>query len=81
MKIYEEKSLSNFEFWSGAKDRTCWLTDRDFDIIENTFEELYPDGMEDTQINDMFWFDEDWVAEILGYSDWEELEEDRSEDE
>lgn len=80
MRIYEEKSLSNFEFWSGAKDRVCWLTNRDFDVIEDIIEDIYPDGVEDVYINDLFWFEEDWIAEMLGYSDWEELEEDRKEE-
>ena len=26
MKIYEEKSLTDFEFWSGAKDNATMLT-------------------------------------------------------
>lgn len=73
MKVYEEKSLRDFEFWSGAVDRVKYLTDRELEQIEAIFEELYPDGMEDTQINDIFWFDEDWIAEMLGYADFEEL--------
>lgn len=81
MKIYNETSLSNFEFWSGAKDRVKYLTDSDFDIIENAFKELYPDGMSDTEINDIFWFEEDLIAEMLGYDDFEELMNDREDTE
>ena len=73
MKIYEEKSLKNFEFWSGAKDTVKYLTDDELDQIEAILEDSYPDGMEDTQINDIFWFEEDWVAEMLGYNDFEEI--------
>ena len=73
MKIYEEKSLSDFEFWSGAKDTVKYLTDDELDTIENILEDMYPDGMEDTQINDIFWFEDDWIAEMLGYEDFEEL--------
>lgn len=73
MKIYEEKSLSNFEFWSGARDRVKYLTDSELDQIEAILEDAYPDGMEDTQINDLFWFDEDWIAEMLGYNNFEEI--------
>lgn len=80
MKIYCEKSLSDFEFWSGAKDRTKFLTIEDFDTIETLLEDLYPDGMSETQINDLFWFEEDTIAEWLGYDNWEALEEDRKED-
>ena len=73
MKIYEEKSLRDFEFWSGAKDTVKYLTDEELDQIEAILEDAFPDGMEDTQINDLFWFDDDVIAEWLGYSDFEEL--------
>lgn len=78
MKIYTEQSLSNFEFWSGAKDTVKYLNDNDFDTIEAILDEVYPDGMDETTINDLFWFDEDTIAEWLGYSDFEELVEDRA---
>ena len=73
MKIYEEKSLVNFEFWSGAKETVKYLTYEELNTIEAILEDLYPDGMEDTQINDLFWFDDDTIAQWLGYYDFEEL--------
>ena len=67
MKIYKEESLSNFKFWSGAKDFASKLTDSVFYTIEASFEDIYPDGMDETQINDLFWFDAQWICEdILG---------------
>lgn len=67
MKIYKDESLSNFEFWSGAKDFANKLTESEFNLIENTLEELYPDGMSETQINDLFWFEDEWIcSDILG---------------
>lgn len=47
--------------------------------MEFILEEMYDDeeGISDTQINDIFWFEEDWIAEQLGYSDFNELMEDR----
>lgn len=81
MKIYSEISLRDFEFWSGAKDRVKYLSMSDLDRIEFVLEEIYFETeIEDTTINDIFWFEEDWIAEILGYSNFEELMEDRSED-
>ena len=77
MKIYVENSLRDFEFWCGAIDRVMYLTDEDFDQIEEILEERYPDGMHETEVNDLFWFEEDTIAEWLGYSDWEELEKER----
>ncbi len=79
MKIYEEINLSGFEFWAGAKDTAAQLTEEEFDEIEIILEEMYPDGISDTTLNDLFWFENDWIAEMLGYSDWEELEASREE--
>lgn len=65
MKIYTEQSLRDFQFWSGAKDFAETLTDEQFDQIEAILEDLYPDGMTDTQINDLFWFEEETIREWL----------------
>lgn len=29
-------------------------------------EELYPDGLTDTELNDLLWFDDKWIYETLG---------------
>lgn len=85
MKIYAETNLHNFEFWSGAKDTVKYLTWEEMDTIESILEDLYPDGVDETTINDIFWFEEDWIAEMLGYNDFEEImerdEEEEDEDE
>ena len=81
MKIYKEDSLRSFEFWSGAKDRVKYLTLEELDEIEVILEEIYPDGIDETTINDIFWFEEDTIAEWLGYNDFEELMEERQEEE
>lgn len=72
MKIYSEKSLRNFEFWSGAKENANELTSAQLDEVETILEELYPEGMDETQINDFFWFDFDTIKEWLGITDEEE---------
>lgn len=72
MKVYSEKSLRNFEFWSGAKSNAEELTLEQIDMVESILEELYPDGMEDVQINDFFWFEFDTIREWLGIKDEEE---------
>lgn len=67
MKIYKEESLSNFEFWSGAKDFASKLTKSEFDTIEALFADIYPDGTSETQINDLFWFEPEYIcSDILG---------------
>ena len=68
MTIKSEQSLRNFEFWSGAKTNAEKLTSEEFDKLENELEALYPDGMTDMELNDLFWFDFEWICEILGLS-------------
>lgn len=73
MTIYSEESLKDFDFWSGARDRAKYLNDDEFNQIELILEDLYPNGMSKTQINDLFWFEDDTIAEWLGYGSFEEI--------
>ena len=80
MKVYKETSLKDFEFWSGAKYTAEVLTDDQLDQIESYLEETAPeDGYSETDVNDIFWFERDWIAEILGFDSWEALEESNNE--
>ena len=81
IKIYRESDLTDFEFWSGAKDRVKYLTDEDLRQISYILEDSYPEGMTETEVNDIFWFEDDWIAEMLGYENFEELMEARESDE
>lgn len=78
MKIYKEESLSNFEWWSGATttaDRIWEEKGRDgFDQLEAILEDAYPDGMDETELNDLLWFEPETIFEWLGIGD-EENEE------
>lgn len=68
-----EKSLKDFDFWSGAILNVKNLTDEEFDIIESYLEES-GELMTETEINDFFWFDmEFWATEILGTTEEEIL--------
>ena len=66
MKMYEEKDLIDFEFWSGAEDFAALLTQDEFRQIELVLEEMYLEGMEATEINDLFWFEREYLAECIG---------------
>ncbi len=66
MIITCEKSLKDFEFWSGGKDRAVLLTDEEMAIVEQNIEELYPNGIDETALNDLFWFDFEWICELIG---------------
>jgi hypothetical protein len=64
MKISKELALTNFDFWSGAKDHS--FTYSELKEIEVQLEDLYPDGCEETDINDLFWFEEEFLCECIG---------------
>jgi hypothetical protein len=73
MKIYSETSIQDFEFWSGARDTVKHLTPEELDTIENMLIDIYPEGMDETALNDFFWFDDDTIAEWLGYADFDAI--------
>lgn len=73
MKIYRDMSAHEFEFWSGAKDTVKYLTDEELGTIWSMLEDIYPDGMEETEVNDFFWFDDDTIADWLGYDDFDAI--------
>ena len=79
MRIITETELKNFRFWSGAVATADELTHDDFVRIEWLLDELYPDGIDETALNDFFWFEDDYIAEYLGYNDFESLCEARKE--
>ena len=68
MKIYEEKNLCDFNFWSGAIYNANKMTSEQLTEVESVLEDLYPEGMEGTQINDLFWFDFETVCEWIGFN-------------
>ena len=68
MTYKTESSLANFPFWSGAKYSSSLLTVAEFDIIESNLEGIFADSIpSDTDINDLFWFEFDTIAEWIGY--------------
>ena len=73
MKIIKEQPLKDFEFWSGARYVADYLTEEEFEAIEESLEEYNPNGLTATEINDLFWFDVDYIASVLGYENEDEL--------
>lgn len=67
MKIVSEISISNFEAWSGGKNTQERIIEEGCENqFDSIIEELYPDGLTDTELNDLLWFDSDTVFEWLG---------------
>ena len=72
--IHEIDSLTDFKPWSGAVSTYETLTYEQLTQLDDILEDLYPEGMTDTQVNDTLWFETDWIAELLGFRNWEHLE-------
>jgi hypothetical protein len=66
MKVCYETSIQDFEFWGGAEDHANMLTESELDQFEDFVNEAYPEGIENTQLNDWMWFDFESVCTILG---------------
>lgn len=69
MKIYREQSLASFDFWSGAMDTAqhiweAWGEDG-WEQLETIIGEQYPDGIDETELNDLFWFEPETIYEWL----------------
>ena len=63
-------TLREFKAWSGAKDtQETILNEGKGEEFDSLIEELYPDGINETHLNDLLWFEEDWLYEMLGIAD------------
>ena len=67
MLIKTEKNLRGFEAWSGAIETKKIILDAGLEEeFEMLIDECYPEGLTDTELNDILWFDSDWILEMLG---------------
>lgn len=80
MTIKSDISLKNFGAWSGGKDTlNRIINEGKCDELESMLEDLYPDGMTDTELNDLLWFDSDTVFEWLGIRTYDQIKEELEE--
>lgn len=67
MKVYEELNLKDFNAWSGAtitKERI--IKEGKEEEFEELIEELFPNGISATELNDLLCFDDEYVMDTLG---------------
>lgn len=74
MQISYELDLLRFEAWGGGKYTLDKLTYEQTEQLQTILEDTYPEGLDETALNDILWFEDDWIAEMLGFEDWEHLE-------
>jgi len=66
-------TLRDFKAWSGAVDtQETILNEGKGEEFDSLIEEIYPDGIEETHLNDLLWFEEDRLYEMLGIAEEEE---------
>lgn len=65
MKVYEEISLKDFDFWDYAIVVADNMSDEDFDMVEQWMEEDGR-GWDKTAINDLFAFEYDFIEGLIG---------------
>ena len=69
MKLFTE-DFNDYEPWSGAVNTFNTIEEHDkLDDLEFLIDVLYPDGISFTELNDLLWFDSDFVFEQLEIQD------------
>lgn len=63
MEYLTENKLTNFKFWAGASSHN--FTYQELIDIESSLEDIYTEITE-TEINDLFWFEEEFICKLIG---------------
>ena len=73
MKIITETTFKDFNAWYGAKKTKKIILDAGLEEkFEMLIDEYYPNGISDTKLNLMLWYNADWILEKLGIKEEEE---------
>lgn len=75
MTITYELDLNSFEAWSGAVSTLNRIqSEGKTAALEAILEDLYPDGMTETELNDLLWFESEQIYEWLGLRTEEQIQ-------
>ena len=67
MKIYEELNLSEVNTWAGAsKVKNIIINEGLEEEFESLIDELFPNGLSITELNDLLCFDYKYIFDCLG---------------
>lgn len=62
--------FSDYQPWSGAKDTYALIDcNNKLEELDRLITEYFQNGLTDTDLNDILWFERDWVLENLGIED------------
>lgn len=66
MIIKKETNIRDFKAWSGAVNTLNRIIEEGKDEeLESLLEEMYPEGLTETELNDLLWFENDQIFEWL----------------
>ena len=67
MKVFnEDLKLRDFNAWSGAiHTKQVILKNEKEEDFNYLIDDLFPDGLSETELNDLLWFDDDFIFENL----------------
>ena len=78
--MYIKMDLCDFQPWGQAREIWDRINDEDkYDDFERLLDDCYPEGLTETELNDLLAYDWEWVYEQLGVEDEEEDEEEEDE--
>lgn len=67
MIVFEDIRPEQFRAWAGGKSTLQKIVAAGkSEALNDLIIELYPDGIEDTTLNDLLWFEEEWIFDALG---------------
>ena len=73
MKVYEDINLKDFNAWSGATEtKNIIIQAGKEEEFEELIEEMYPNGLSATELNDVLWFEDEWIYSCLGIENLED---------
>lgn len=77
MKVFREITLEEFEPWAGAIETKDLIIkkgkEKEFNLL---IEECYPEGIDETELNDLLRFEEKWIYKCLEITEEDNEEED-----
>lgn len=67
IKVEKVMDVKDFKAWSGGRDTLDTIIEHGkADELNELINELYQDGITDVTLNDLLWFESDWLFETLG---------------
>lgn len=73
MRVYKETYLAEFNAWcGGAHTQSVIINAGKEEQFDELIDDWYPDGLSETELNDLLWFDDELLFKELGIKQEEE---------